>query len=81
MILCTVYDSKTMAYLPPITLKTKAEAIRSFQAACKDENSNFSKWPEDYTMFQIAEWDEEKGVVTNLDSPIVLANASEFKVS
>lgn len=74
----SVHDSKAEAYLTPIYFKTKGEAIRAFETACKDQNTNFAKYPSDYTLVEIGEFDESTSSILNTP-PIILANASEFK--
>lgn len=75
----TVYDSKAEAYLQPIYLRNKAEAIRAFETSCNDGTTQFNKYPEDFTLFEIGEWDESKGRLLPYDAAIPLANAVEFK--
>lgn len=74
----TVYDTKVEAYLPPLFMRSKGEALRSLAAAVKDPGHQFSKNPEDYIFFHIGEFDDEKGVLVPLDIPAVLASAIDF---
>jgi len=75
----SVHDSKAEAYLSPIYFKTKGEAIRAFETACKDQNTNFFKYPSDYTLVEIGEFDETTSSIQT-SAPVILANASEFKI-
>ena len=43
--------------------KTSALALRSFEQAVADEQSNISKWPEDHTLYRLADIDEQTGEV------------------
>ena len=50
----TVYDSKAQAHLNPFTMRTKGEAIRSFEQECKNPESSFAKFPSDFTLLSPA---------------------------
>lgn len=75
----TVYDSKVETYLQPFQARTKGEAIRSFADAVMDQKSQISQHPEDFTLFEIATYDDTTGVYTSLDAKISLGCAIEFK--
>lgn len=76
--LYSVYDSKVSAYLQPQVLRSKGEAIRSFGAACNTKDHNFYLYAEDYTLFEIGDWDEETCSVTLHLTPISLGKAIEI---
>jgi len=76
----SIHDSKAEAYLSPIYFKTKGEALRAFEASCKDTDSNFYKYPSDFTMVELGEFDESTATIISYDKPLILANASEFVV-
>lgn len=75
----SVYDSKVGTYLRPFTMLTKGEATRAWSDLVNDEKTQFAKHPEDYTLFELGEWDDEKGIVINHPAPISLGTALEFK--
>lgn len=75
----TVYDSKAEAYLPPFYMRTTAEAIRAYEATCNDPESNMSRYPGDYTLFEIGEWDDEKGHILMYEAKTNLGLAAEFQ--
>ena len=54
----TVFDSKAEAYLQPFYGKSKGEAIRSFIEAANDKQSQIGKYPEDFTLFDLGEFDD-----------------------
>ena len=68
-IVTAIYDSKCEAYSAPSLFKTRGEAMRAWIEAVKDEKSPMFKHPEDYTMFEIGTYDEEKGVFNNSKAP------------
>lgn len=74
----TVHDAKAEAYLQPFFMRTNGEAIRSFADACQT-NEQFKKWPADYTLFELGEYDELTGVITPLKAIKSLGNGLDFK--
>ena len=75
---CVVYDSKADGYLAPFIARKTEEAIRMFNSTCKDENSNFNKFPNDFTLFEIAEYEDEKAQYLPYETKINLCMASDF---
>ena len=74
----TVYDSKVEAYMNPFFLRTRGEAVRAWNDVVNDPSSAFNKHPEDYTLFEVAEYDEVTGVFENHKTPISLGVAVQF---
>lgn len=74
-----IYDSKAEAYLQPFFSKTKADAIRAVTDLVNDEKHNFSKWSADFTLFELAMFDEDKGMIVPLEAKLPLGNFMEFK--
>lgn len=58
-----VHDLKAEAYLQPFFAGTDGLAIRMFQAAANDQEHQFWKYAEDYSLYCIGVWDESAGVV------------------
>lgn len=75
---CVVYDSKAEAYLAPFIARKTDEAIRMFQSSCNEEKSNFNKFPNDFTLFEIAEYEDEKAEYYPYETKINLCMASDF---
>lgn len=63
MKLFSIYDSKAKAYLRPFTLPTSAHAIREV-AEHMQQPGVFSDYPEDFSLFEVGEFDEQTGMVT-----------------
>lgn len=74
----TVYDSKAETYLTPFILKAKGEALRGFIDIANDKKSSIGQHPEDYTLFEIAEWDELTGIVEIYPTKVSCGVAIEF---
>lgn len=75
MLMFSVRDSKAAAFLPPFFAPTVGVATRMFASAARDASHDFHRYAEDYTLFQVGEFDEQTGKVSGLPSPepVVLA--------
>lgn len=73
----TVLDTKVGAYMTPFFSRSRGEAIRSFQDACSQPDSAFSKHPEDFVMFHLGEYDDNTAEF-KLIAPESLAKAIDF---
>lgn len=60
----SVYDAKAEAYLPLFCLPTVAMAQRTFNACVNSEDHQFGAFPEDYTLFELGNWDDSIGQIT-----------------
>lgn len=75
----TVYDSKVESYMNPFLMQTKGQAIRAFADSVNDEKTQFYKHPEDFTLFEIGEYDDASGVYSMHESKVSCGTALEFK--
>lgn len=75
----SVYDSKTEVYGQPNFMVNRGAALRAWIDACNDPNTQIFKHPGDFTMFEIGEWDDEKGEIKMHPAKISLGVATEFK--
>lgn len=78
MKLCTVFDIKAERHFKPFCVQTTTEALRSFSTAVKDSNTELNKFPSDFTLIELAEFDEVTGKISPHDQHMILANATEF---
>lgn len=76
-----VYDVKVEAYLSPFMAPTLGSALRSFEEAVNDPGHAFSKHPEDFTLFELGEFDDCLGVYSNLNAPRPVGSALEYSRS
>jgi len=76
-----LFDSKVEAYLPPRYYRAKGEAIREFSEAVNMNDNGISKYPGDFTLFEIGEFDDSTGFITMLNAPVSIGNGLEFKRS
>lgn len=77
----TVYDSKAEAYLQPFYMQSKGAAVRAFADSCNDPQSQFFKHPEDFTLFELGEYDDSTAKITSHQTLKSIGLALEFKNS
>lgn len=75
----TVYDSKAHAFLLPFFATTADVAIRMFAQAVNEENSNFWRYPDDFTLFEIGSYDDLEAKLMPLETPHSLGLAIQYK--
>lgn len=73
-----VYDSKIKEFDKPFHCKTKGEALRSWQEVANDKNSIIGKWPQDFALFELGEYNPQTGALTNHTTPENLGLAQEY---
>jgi len=78
MCVFSVFDSKVGAFLTPFFSRNRATALRSFTSAVQDTSTDFYRYAGDYTLFEIGEWDAEKGVFSQHEAKVNLGLASQF---
>lgn len=76
----SVHDQAAAAFLRPFFTKTRGQAVRGFSDAVNDAKHEFHAHPEDYTLFYIGEFDEDKGEL-KASVPESLGNALTFMES
>lgn len=57
----SVFDSKAEIFMQPFFAFTQGVALRSFAGACRDPEHEFSKFPEDFTLFELGAFDDSTG--------------------
>lgn len=75
----TVFDSKAEAHLAPFYADTVGLALRMFSGAVQDQNHDFNKYAGDYTLLEIASFDDHTGKFTSHDIHKNLGTALEIK--
>ena len=78
-----VYDSKSETYTAPSIHPARGQAIRSFADAVNDkgQGSVLSTHPEDFTLFEIGEYDIKTGAFTLYDAKASVANGLDVKIT
>lgn len=72
-----IYDEKAEAYLQPFFLNTVGMALRAVTDIVNNPEHEFARHAADYTLFQLAEYDDCSGEFINCKKP--LGSLIEFK--
>lgn len=70
----SIFDDKAQVFNLPFYCSNDAMAIRAFADAINNSGRLESRFPEDFRLYCLGDFDEEKGVVVNGDMPVFLAN-------
>jgi len=65
-IVCSVYDNKARLFSTPFFAHSKTTAVRDFHTAALDPASQINKFPGDYELWVVGEWDDETGNIQPL---------------
>jgi len=77
----SIYDKQAEMHSQPMFFVSIGAAIRGFGDEVKreDKQNNLHTHPEDFTLFHVADWDDETGSFEPVDRQRVAA-AADFKV-
>lgn len=78
MILIAVKDLKAQIYLKPNFQPSLADAIRSWELVCTEGESMIRKFPNDFRLHHIADFDAATGELKALAEPLDLGSAADF---
>lgn len=73
-----IYDGKAGAFMSPFCQPAVGLAVRMFTDLVADEKTTVCRYPSDFTLFQIGEFDDGKGVLAPLEPHLNLGLASAF---
>ncbi|QXP08193.1 MAG: nonstructural protein [Arizlama microvirus] len=76
-----LFDKKAIAFMPPFFYQQKGEALRAFSELANDGKSSPSKYPEDFSLFHLGEYDDQKGVISPKNPPVHVEEALTLKKS
>lgn len=65
----SIRDSKAEVFYPPFFKKTMGEAERDFMELTRDDKSVVCKYPEDFDLYYVGEFCDQRGVITALETP------------
>lgn len=65
----TIHDTKAETFNPPFFQPTHGEAERNFRSAMNDPKTTFNKYPEDFDLYYLGEYETNSGKFKTLDSP------------
>ncbi len=73
-----IFDSKAGAYLQPFFSQSRGVALRSFMGASADASHDFNKYPEDFSLVELGEFDQESGKLVAYSNPTNLGSALQL---
>lgn len=74
----SIRDSKSEIFNSPIFQRTHGEAERNFHNLVNDEKSNVNKYPDDFDLYYIGEYDDQTGKIESLDTPQHIVKAVQL---
>ena len=80
--LYVLYDCKSETYTAPTVNPARGQALRSFSDAVngKDQPSVLSQHPQDFTLFEIGEYDINTGILSLYEARVAVANGLDVKI-
>jgi hypothetical protein len=80
-VVCSVFDAKAGLYSNPFYSVNVAVATRDFNHACTDPNSGLAQHPEDFSLYVVANFDDESGLFVPNVPPLFVANAVNTSIN
>lgn len=74
----SIRDAKSGLFHAPFYKNAHGEAERDFQTMANDEKSIVSKYPEDFDLYYLGEYEDDTGKFNTLDTPQHVAKAVQF---
>lgn len=74
----SVYDNRAQVFAAPFVSVNQATAMRDFHAACNDTTSQLHNYPNDFALYEIAQFDDSNGCVEPHTTPQNLGLAAAF---
>lgn len=75
----SVYDMKSKVFSIPFFSVNQATALRDFERACRDVNSDLNAFPNDFSLYELGSFDDNTGLISTHTQPDYLALAAQFK--
>lgn len=76
-----VFDSKAQTFGQPFFCINENIALRSWREAVNDPATQFCKYPEDFSLFQLGEFNDQDASFKLLQAPLNLGLASLYKLN
>lgn len=74
-----IRDTKAGYYNAPFYSKTLAEAERIFSQLANDQQTTVCQFPQDFDLYQVGQYDMDKGTVLSFDTPLHIVKAANLK--
>jgi len=70
-----MYDTKAQCYLQPFPETSTIAALRGFEVAVNEGKSTFNRFPDDFCLMELAEFNQDTGQIVPLMTPNNLGSA------
>lgn len=74
----SLYDECLTTFNLPFAAQSEQEAIRNFRLVVNDPSSLVFKSPQDFSLYFVAVYDDQKGEYQNLNQPLLIHKASSL---
>lgn len=74
----SIYDAKTKLWSKPSYAQTHGQVLRDFQDLANDKKTTIGNHPEDYALYCIGSFDDEKGIIEQETKSQSLGMAIEY---
>lgn len=74
-------DAKSGSYGAPILSVSRGTIIRDLQDELKRGQAVFARHPQDFTLFEVGEYDVENGIITQYDAKECVGLMSDFVIN
>lgn len=71
----SVRDSKSNAFNPPFYAINEETGLRSFAQLVLDPAQTVSKFPEDFDLYHVGDYDDESGKISPQETPVHVQKA------
>lgn len=75
--LYTLFDKAAAVFNAPFSQRSRGEAVRNFKMLLEDQNSLPFKFPQDYTLYEIGEFDDSNGSIQMHEHPELMYRGSD----
>lgn len=79
MKLFSVHDQASKTYINPFCMLTERDALEGFRVVVNDKTTNYSKFPADFTLVCLGEFDIRTAEFKIYEKPQILKNATGVK--
>lgn len=74
-------DAKSLTYGPPFAEENRGKVIRGIQEQLAQKQAVWAKHPQDFTLFEIGEYDVRTGNVDMYESKVAVGLVQDFNIS
>ncbi len=75
----TINDLASQTFLRPFCMPTDRDAIEGFKHVCNEDDTQYSKHPQDFNLISLGSFDERTGILSISDERTLVARALELK--